>query len=150
MAISNSEISFEKDNDGNVTKLIFYQNIYLPKGEPVSVFLEENIDKTGIKDALTKYYELKSNPCDGILFSETCINQLGHKYLRAGENINAIEMFKLNVKEYPKSWNTYDSLGEAYMKNGDDKLAIKNYKKSIKLNPKNVHGEEMLTNLMGE
>jgi len=148
LAISNSEISFEKNNDGNVIKLIFYQNVYLTKGEPVSVFMEETIDKSGIKDAVTKYYELKSNPCDGILFSETCINQLGHKYLRAGEKINAIEIFKLNVKEYPKSWNTYDSLGEAYMKNGDDKLAIKNYNKSIKLNPNNTHGEEMLANLL--
>jgi len=27
----------------------------------------------------------------------------------------AIEIFKLNVEEYPESGNVYDSLGEAYM-----------------------------------
>ena len=72
---------------------------------------------------------------------------MGHKYLRTGENSNAIEIFKLNVKENPKSWNAYDSLGEAYMKNGEKKLAKKNYKKSIRLNPENSHAKEMLTNL---
>ena len=147
LVTSNSEISFEKDNDGNVNQLIFYQNIYIPKGELISVFLEETIEKSGIKEGLRKYYDLKKNPCDKILFSETSINHLGNKYLRAGENSNAIEILKLNVKEYPKSWNTYDSLGEAYMKNGDNRLAKKNYKKSIRLNPENSHAKEMLTNL---
>ncbi len=47
----------------------------------------------------------------------------------------AIEIFKLNVALYPKSWNTYDSLGEAYLINGNKDLAIKNYKISVELNP---------------
>ncbi|MCD4788942.1 MAG: tetratricopeptide repeat protein, partial [Bacteroidales bacterium] len=107
----------------------------------------EIIEKSGIEEGLKKYYDLKSIPCDDILFTETSINHLGHKYLKAGDNSNAIEIFKLNTKEYPDSWNAYDSLGEAYMKNGDKRLAKKNYKKSIKLNPENLHAEEMLTNL---
>jgi Tfp pilus assembly protein PilF len=34
------------------------------------------------------------------------------------------------VKDYPQSWNTYDSLGEAYDKKGDKKLAAENYRRA--------------------
>ncbi|MCD4772397.1 MAG: tetratricopeptide repeat protein, partial [Bacteroidales bacterium] len=138
---------FGKDKNGKVNQLVYYQNVSLHKGEPVSAIIEEIIEKSGIKDALTKYYDLKSNPCDEILFYERCINSLGHKYLGEGENNNAIEVFKLNTKEHPDSWNAFDSLGEAYMKNGDNDLAIENYKKSIELNPENTNGEEKLAEL---
>jgi len=36
--------------------------------------------------------------------------------LFAGKTDDAIQVFRLNVEEYPKAWNPYDSLGEAYMK----------------------------------
>ena len=61
--------------------------------------------------------------------------------------MDAIEILKLNVKEYPDSFNVYDSLGEAYMLNGDNKLAIKNYKKSLKINPDNNNGKQKLEEL---
>ncbi len=61
------------------------------------------------------------------------------------ENIDeAIEIFKMNVADYPESFNVYDSLGEAYMKSGNKELAIKNYKKSLELNPENENAKNML------
>ena len=62
----------------------------------------------------------------------------------------AIEIFKLNVKAYPDSWNVYDSLGEAYMVSGDKKRAIKNYKKSVNLNPENKNAIEIIKRLKGK
>ena len=59
----------------------------------------------------------------------------------------AIEIFKLNVEQFPKSSNVYDSLGEGYMKAGDKKNAIKNYEKSLKLNPDNTNAKQMLEQL---
>jgi len=59
----------------------------------------------------------------------------------------AIQIFKLNVSEYPNSSNVYDSLGAAYMKNGQKKLAIKNYEKSLELDPENNNAKEMLKKL---
>jgi cytochrome c-type biogenesis protein CcmH/NrfG len=53
----------------------------------------------------------------------------------------------LNVEEYPKSSNVYDSLGEAYMAAGQKDLAIQNYEKSIELDPKNQNGIDMLKKL---
>jgi predicted negative regulator of RcsB-dependent stress response len=34
------------------------------------------------------------------------------------------------VKDYPRSWNTYDSLGEALAKKGDKKRAVEAYAKA--------------------
>jgi len=58
-------------------------------------------------------------------------------------------MFKLNVEEYPKSGNVYDSLAEAYEKDGQKDLAIANYRKSLELDPKNQHGIDRLKALEG-
>jgi hypothetical protein len=45
----------------------------------------------------------------------------------------AIAMFKKNVKDYPGSWNVYDSLGEAYERKGEKKLAVENYSKALSM-----------------
>jgi len=80
-------------------------------------------------------------------FDENAMNNLGYKFLGEEKPKEAIEVFKLNVEEYPESSNVYDSLGEAYMKNGDKELAIKNYKKTLELNPDNNNALEMLRKL---
>jgi tetratricopeptide (TPR) repeat protein len=67
--------------------------------------------------------------------------------LRDDKTEEAIDIFKLNVSEHPKSWNAYDSLGEAFMKQGEKELAIENYQKSLELNPSNENGKEMLKKL---
>ena len=59
-------------------------------------------------------------------------------------NKEAIEIFKVNVEEFPGAYNVYDSLGEAYMINGDTKLAIKNYEISLRINPKNDNAKKMI------
>ncbi len=43
----------------------------------------------------------------------------------------AIELFRKNVKDYPKSWNVYDSLGEALAKKGLKKESLANYQKAL-------------------
>ena len=42
-----------------------------------------------------------------------------YRLLAKKRNREAIEMFRMNVEDYAKSANVYDSLGEAYMVNGD-------------------------------
>lgn len=63
------------------------------------------------------------------------INALGYRLLGQKNHDMALKCFKLNVKNYPKSANAYDSLGDAYKQMGDKKSAIKNLKKALSLNP---------------
>ncbi|MBC9797773.1 alpha/beta hydrolase-fold protein [Sinomicrobium weinanense] len=78
---------------------------------------------------------------------EDFMNNYGYKQLRSNNIDAAIEIFKQNIKNYPGSWNAYDSMGEAYMKKGKRQLAIDHYEKSISLNPDNKGGKEMLKKL---
>jgi tetratricopeptide (TPR) repeat protein len=79
--------------------------------------------------------------------AEIDLNTAGYDLLAAKKVKEAIEVFKLNVKLHPDSWNVYDSLGEAYAAAGDKKDAIANYEKSIQLNPNSQSGKETLAKL---
>jgi predicted Zn-dependent protease len=61
---------------------------------------------------------------------EPDINAYGYQLLGAGKLDSAIVVFQKNVKDYPKSWNTYDSLAEAYAAKGDKKRATEFYTKA--------------------
>ncbi len=65
------------------------------------------------------------------LATEADINTLGYTLMAQNKMKEAIEMFQKNVKDYPDSWNVYDSLAEGLEKTGDTKGAIKNYEKAL-------------------
>lgn len=81
---------------------------------------------------------------------EYLVNQLGYRILQSGNDIdkaNALKYFILNVENYPRSSNSYDSLGEAYETLGEAKKAKENYKKSLELNPSNEHAKMKIKEL---
>ncbi|HTO77099.1 MAG TPA: DUF2911 domain-containing protein [Thermoanaerobaculia bacterium] len=63
--------------------------------------------------------------------TETDMNLYGYQLLGEKKYDDAIAVFQKNVKNYPKSWNTYDSLGEAYLAKGDKKQAADLYGKAM-------------------
>lgn len=86
----------------------------------------------------------------GEVLDERQMNRLGHNLLAARRVKDAIEVFKLNVENHPRSANVYDSLGEAYMIAGERELAIENYERSIELAPQNEGGREALRKLRSQ
>ena len=64
------------------------------------------------------------------LATEAELNQYGYLLLGTGDSDRAIEVFRMNVKAHPDSWNTYDSLGEAYLRTGNTAEARKFYRKA--------------------
>jgi Tfp pilus assembly protein PilF len=99
----------------------------------------------GAAAAIQKYQELKKSSAKGL--DENTLLQVAYQILFAGKTDDAIQVFKLQVQDYPKYWNSYDSIGEAYMKAGQKDLAIQNYEKSIELKPDNQNGIDMLKKL---
>lgn len=102
-------------------------------------------DVRGAAAAMQKYQEFKKSAAKGL--DENCLLQVAYRILFEGKTDDAIQVFKLQVQEYPKYWNSYDSIGEAYMKAGQKDLAIANYEKSIELKPDNQNGIDALKKL---
>lgn len=94
-------------------------------------------------EVISTFKELKKAKFKYLYVSEDDLNGIGYELIKKYPN-DAVELFKLNVKMYPKSYNAYDSLAEGYMTAGNNKLAIDNYQKSLKLNPKNTNATDMI------
>ncbi len=114
--------------------------------KPLVGQLNQTIEKEGVAEAINQFNKLKSDK-ELYSYNEGELNQLGYSYLRANKIEEAIEIFKLNIQEYPKSWNVYDSYAEALMVKGENEGSIENYKKSLELNPNNKYGIEQLKKL---
>ena len=121
--------------------------ITAPKVSAETLIPYEHLTAGNISKAVEAYRQIKKDTPDNVAVSESRLNGLGYKFLRAKKLPEAIAYFKLNVEFYPNSWNVYDSLADAYMANGEKELAIANYKKSLEMNPKNTNAAEMLKKL---
>ena len=65
--------------------------------------------------------------------TEADMNAYGYQLVGEGKVDSAIVVFQKNVKDYPRSWNVYDSLGEAYALKGDKRKARELYGKALAL-----------------
>lgn len=73
---------------------------------------------------------------------ESQINELGYELLGRGRVDEAVAIFELNTKQFPDSWNVYDSLGDAYEAQGDLQMALESFRKSLSLRPDSPTGLE--------
>lgn len=86
-----------------------------------AVLLEKQGDSAGAEELRRRAFALAG---------EADWNAYGYQLLGQSKVDSAIAIFRKNVKDYPRSWNTYDSLGEALARKGDKKRAIEAYTKA--------------------
>ena len=120
------------------------------KVPPKEEYFFNIIRNEGIAAAIEIFKNARKIDPEVILFSESGLNRIGYEIMRSNRKKEALEIFKLNAQNYPKSSNVFDSLGEAYMLNGNNELAIKNYKKSLEINPENTNAAKMLEKLKNQ
>jgi CubicO group peptidase (beta-lactamase class C family) len=124
---------------------------YTPEKPHAAQLLMLVADAKGPQAVLTRYSELKgATSSSPYILDENSLIGPAYHFLFAGQTDAAIQIFQLEVQEYPKFWNAYDSLGEAYLKAGQKDLAMKNYQKSVELNPQNQSGIDALKKLRGQ
>ncbi|HUI52470.1 MAG TPA: serine hydrolase [Terriglobales bacterium] len=132
---------------GKGIRAILYGQEPTPPKRSLVRDLREIVHNQGVDAAIAKYKELKAANSPNYEFKEEVLNRLGGDLLEKERVSDAITVFKLNVEEYPKSGNVYDSLGEAYAKAGNKQLAIEAYKRSLELDPKNQNAIDQLKEL---
>ena len=111
-----------------LTTWINYESYNSPAKNLLRAIMSEGID------APLKRY-LQERMQDGKRLNELQTNRLGYALLSRKKTAAAIEIFKLNIEDYPKSGNTYDSLAETYLEVGEKKLALEFYKKALEVEP---------------
>lgn len=129
-----------------IERILSSQPYEIPK-TPIANALVKTMLKEGGEASVKLYRDLKTTKSNEYIFSQGQLNALGYELLGQKKFKDAITIFKLNVEEYPREGDVYDSLGEAYMLSGDNDLAIKNYEKSLELTPQNQNAAEMLKKL---
>jgi uncharacterized protein len=83
---------------------------------------------------IEKHFEMVSNRMGyKVSPNEGLINFLGYESLKQKKMEQSEYLFKMNVKNYPESFNVYDSLGDYYVAIDDKPNAILNFKKALDL-----------------
>ena len=104
------------------------KNIY----ELINQFIKINPITNASKLPAFLKKEIKNN-----FNNPSILNQIAYSKLKKEDKPNwALELFKLNVKLFPKDGNLWDSLGEAYSKYNQREEAKKSYTKALKLGNK--------------
>ncbi|MBX2870872.1 MAG: tetratricopeptide repeat protein [Saprospiraceae bacterium] len=129
---------YEKDDHGSVPFITeydalrsffdFYKLVMGPQD-----FINPAID---IAAKLQRHFEVISKEMGlTILPDESSVNQMGYQALEMNFLPKAQQLFEMNTKNYPNSFNTHDSLGDYYMAVKDWGKAKQCFKKALSLNP---------------
>ena len=70
-----------------------------------------------------------------VLPPEQMVNGLGYGCLQNSQMDKAYAFFKMNVDNYPQSFNVYDSMGDYYAAKKDKQNAIEYYTKALAIKP---------------
>jgi CubicO group peptidase (beta-lactamase class C family) len=90
------------------------------------------IGQYGINPAVGEYYKIKAADFGHFNFEESELNKLGIELLfKFKMTDEALRVFELNMHEFPKSYNTYDSYAYALMLKGDSVNSIKYYNRGL-------------------
>lgn len=128
----------------NIIKILYNQAFDLPKVS-VAYILGYAIQNNSLADALNQFEKIKKNPAYDL--NEQDINQMGYNLIDAGKIKEAIALMNINVIQFPRSANAFDSRGETYMRNGEKAKAILDYKKSLELDPFSMNAIRKLNEL---
>jgi D-alanyl-D-alanine-carboxypeptidase/D-alanyl-D-alanine-endopeptidase len=109
--------------------------------------LRAKVKNNGVDAAIELYQRLKASKNTSFIFNENQLNHLGNELRRNKKIKEAIKIYELNIKEYPKSTLAYESLGETYKRNGNKKTAIQYFEKARELDPQNPHWAYILGKL---
>lgn len=90
--------------------------------------------KTDGFSAIDSFYKSQSEKYGyEITYEAGLLNSYGWNFLRNGRYEDAVNIFKENVRRFPKSPDAFNFLGEGYLAANDTEMAIKSYEKAIDL-----------------
>lgn len=116
----------------NILNTLYDEPFKNPK-IPIGMYLFPIIQKKGVKAAIDEYNLAKEEPNKyGFHFME--LKTLGEYLTENKKQQEALEIFTLNIKEYPDNWVVYADLADLYIKLDDKTNAADILKKCLETN----------------
>src|SRR5215467_12479815 len=106
-----------------------------PRKTPAAEFWALVDQPGGAERAAQLFHEARKRDAKAVVFPEYPVNLLAYGLLQAGNNEQAVELFKLNTEAYPASANAQDSLSDGYLAVGKNDLALAAEEKCLELLP---------------
>lgn len=82
--------------------------------------------------------------------AESLVNGYGYELLGEDRAEEAVDVFRLNVRNHPASANAHDSLGEAQLASGDRAAALASYRRVLEIDPASANALAMIARIEGE
>jgi tetratricopeptide (TPR) repeat protein len=128
---------------------VLYDKPYTLPKRSIAAATYKTLKEKDVQIALKQYETFRKDKPEEYDFSAAELNNLGYYLLISKKRSkDAIEIFKFNIKIFPKYANGYDSLAEAYMMAENTREAIINFAKSLELNPDNTNAIDKLNELI--
>jgi CubicO group peptidase (beta-lactamase class C family) len=113
---------------------LLYNEAVKTQKKSIALTLGLAIGQDGINQAINEYYQMKKHKYQDYDFEEAELNKLGIElYFKYKMTEEALKIFEINMLEYPKSYNTYDSFAYMLMQKQDYSSSIKYYRKGLEI-----------------
>jgi uncharacterized protein len=125
---------YADDSHGSVPLIAEYDALrFIFDFHNMKFTMQDFIDTTtALVTKLDKHYQIVSkNMGYKISPPEQMVNMMGYEFLSQKQYAKAAGFFKLNVDNYPESYNVYDSYGDYFIAIGDKTNAIIQLKKAL-------------------
>jgi len=117
--------------------------LFFLQGKNLASELIKNEGYEAIKSSLE---QLRKNP-GGYYFDEQMMDRVAYVWMDQGHHAEALDLYKLNVGIFPRSFRANYNLAEAYLKTGDKQSALASLKSCMELDPDNEAARETLRKL---
>jgi len=116
-----------------IISILYGENVDLPK-KSIARHIASLIGNKGIDSAVAEYHRIDKNNYGTYNMGEPELNKLGIElYFRFKMTEEALKIFEVNMLQFPRSYNTYDSYAYILMQKGDYKNSIKYYEKGLEV-----------------
>jgi CubicO group peptidase (beta-lactamase class C family) len=125
--------AFAPEIGSQIISILYGDEVDIPV-KSIAKHIASRIGKEGVDSAIAEYKRIKRNDFTNYSFKESELNRLGIElYFKFKMADEALKIFELNMQEFPKSYNTYDSYAFILHEKGDYRNSIKYYSKGLEI-----------------
>jgi tetratricopeptide (TPR) repeat protein len=113
---------------------VLYGNQVIPPKKSIARHIACKIGNQCVDSALAEYYRIAASHSGQFNMEEPELNKLGIElYFRFNRMDDALQVLRVNMEQFPQSYNTYDSYAYLLMQKGDHENAVQYYKKGLEV-----------------